>query len=110
MVTACRSVNQRSSRRRRGGAAQRREHASRHARGRRRRAQQAGRALEPQDRRLQLGRQALQRQLAVQDLVDSRIEFAHRCSFNASNSASRARCTRIFNVGMRSPVTAAISS
>ena len=89
---------------------ERRQHPAGHARGRQPGAQQPGRALEPQHHRPQLGRQALRRQVAVQDLMDTRIQFAHRCSFRASNNASRARCTRIFKVGMRSPVSAAISS
>ena len=56
--------------------------------------------------------------LVVKRLLQPRINWAHAASgpshhtssSRAASSASRARCTRIFNVGILAPVTAAISS
>ena len=58
----------------------------------------------------QLFRERLGGQLAVQHLMNSRIDRVHAYSSSTFSSASRARCTRILSVGMRSPVAAAISS
>ena len=73
------------------------------------RAEHGGRGLQPRHLQRQLGRQALPGDLAVERLMNPRIDRLHACSSSACSNASRARCTRIFSVGMRSPVTAAIS-
>ena len=84
-------------------------HARLEPRGRWRRREERRHGLQSIYGSPQLGRQTVPRDLAVQRLMDSRIDRVHAWSSNARNSASRARCTRIFRVGMRTPVTAAIS-
>ena len=72
---------------------------------------QLRRRHQPGVRLPQIRRQFAGITLRIERLLQPRINWAHRTtSSSASSNASRARCTRILSVGMRAPVTAAISS
>jgi len=101
---------QQASRPRWNGTADQRHHPRLETRERQRRGEQVRGRREPLHRVMQLSRQRRRRQLPVERLMDPRIDRVHSWSSSTCNSASRARCTRILSVGIRSPVTAAISS
>src|SRR6266571_4713486 len=77
----------------------------------RRRLEQLGRRNQPGVRLPQIRRQLGRITLAIERFLQPWINWVHRTtSSSASSNASRARCTRILSVGIRAPVTAAISS